>query len=202
MMAADPPVEEMEAARAPRKGKGKRSGEALYFDAELGTIIASAETTAAYFGVTQPTLSNWVNRDGCPRHKYGYYDIKAVTLHRQKMEGIGESPEEERDVEKMSMTQQKVYFETQLKSARAEAATLKTAILRGEYLKRDDVVKDLKRFAGLLKRSLQGLGRRLSREAAAHVSADEARQFNAIIGGTLDEALQQMSVDGVYRYED
>jgi hypothetical protein len=64
-------VDAMEAERASRTGKKRKGGETLYFDAELGTVIASAETPAAYFGVTQQTLSNWVNRDGCPRHKYG-----------------------------------------------------------------------------------------------------------------------------------
>lgn len=201
-MAKKTPVDGMEDDRASRGEKRRRAGEAIYFDAELGTVIASAEVTAAYFGVTQQTLSNWVNRDSCPRHKYGYYDIKEVTAHRQKMEGLGAAPDEERAVEKMTLAQQKIYYEQRYKAARAEAAELDTAVRRGDYLKRDDVVGDLKRFAGLLKRSLQGLARRLSRETASHIGADEARRFDALIGGTVDEALRQMSVEGVYRYDD
>ena len=47
----------------------------LYF--EDGTVVLCTRLTAAYFGVTTATLSNWT-RSGCPQLRRGYYDLKAV----------------------------------------------------------------------------------------------------------------------------
>ena len=40
----------------------------------------------------------------------------------------------------------KLSHETRLKEAQAEAAELKNAVAKGEYVKRDDVVSELQRF--------------------------------------------------------
>ena len=93
---------ELEASKpaAPQEKKGRRQ---LYFHPELATVIASAEIAAKYFGVTPQTLSNWV-KAGCPRHEYGYYNLKAVTEYRQRVTGQsgGPSPEDPRSLEEMS----------------------------------------------------------------------------------------------------
>ena len=195
------PVDQMEEqpSQLAEEKRGRRP--AVYFDAQLGTIIASAEVTAGYFGVTKQTLSNWV-KAGCPRHRYGYYNIKEVSEHRQKVTGAIASPEEERDVEKMSLSQQKLFWEQRYKAAQAESAEFKGDVLRGEYLRREVVVGDLKRFAVVLRRSLQGLGRKLSREIASQIGAIEARRFDQLITSTVDDALMQLSVEGVYRNDD
>ena len=52
----------------------------------------------------------------------------------------------------------------------------------------------------VLKRSLQGLGRRISRDVASQLGPVEARKFDRAIKDTVDEALEQLSVDGVYHY--
>ena len=46
----------------------------LYF--EDGTVVLCTRLTAAYFGVTAATLSNWT-RSGCPQLRRGYYDLMA-----------------------------------------------------------------------------------------------------------------------------
>lgn len=192
-----PPVE----AGIVKNMNGGSGGDKIYFDASLKTVILSTELTAEYFGVTKQTLANWAN-SGCPKHKYGYYDLKAVVDYRNKASGLGNVPDNEQDVDSLPLQQQKLFYERSLKSEQAEGARLRNAILQGEYLERDVVVSELKKFAIILKRSLLGVGKKLSREVAAQVSAGEARRFDQLITDTLNDALDQMSVDGVYKYAD
>lgn len=184
---------------APEK-KGRRT---LYFHPELATVIASAEVAAKYFGVTAQTLSNWV-KAGCPRFEYGYYDLKAVTEYRQRVTGQsgGPSPEDPRSLEEMSPQQLKVFYDQKLKAAQAEAAETRNQILSGKLLEREEVVRGLRDFAVILKRSLQGLGKKLSREASSALGPTEARRFGRLVTDTIDEALEQLALEGVYRYGD
>lgn len=71
----------MEQLEAEQSASPKRKAAPLAFDEELNTVIMSSELTAKYFGVSQQTLSNWV-RAGCPRYKYGFYDLKEVSEYR------------------------------------------------------------------------------------------------------------------------
>lgn len=185
-------------AAAPKEKKGRRT---LYFHPELSTVIASAEVTAKYFGVTAQTLSNWV-KAGCPRFEYGYYDLKAVTEYRQRVTGQGGGPiqDDPKSLEEMSPQQLKVYYDQKLKAAQAEAAETRNEILSGKLLERDEVVRGLRDFAVILKRSLQGLGKKLSREASATLGPTESRRFGRLMADTIDEALEQLALEGVYRY--
>ncbi len=193
---------ELEASKpaAPQEKKGRRQ---LYFHPELATVIASAEIAAKYFGVTPQTLSNWV-KAGCPRHEYGYYNLKAVTEYRQRVTGQsgGPSPEDPRSLEEMSPQQLKVFYDQKLKAAQAEAAETRNQILSGKLLEREEVVRGLRDFAVILKRSLQGLGKKLSREASSALGPTEARRFGRLVTDTIDEALEQLALEGVYRYGD
>lgn len=169
--------------------------EKLYFEGD--TIIACTEFAAKYFGVSAATLSNWA-KAGCPKGEYGYWDIKAVEAYRQAQLGVKAAEEAEKDPSKLSLTQQKTYYESQLKQAQLEAAELRNEIARGEYLPRKLVVDDLTNFCIILKRSLNGLGRKLSGEVSHYVDSTEARRLESLIGDTVNDALEQMSVDGVY----
>lgn len=185
-------------AAAPKEKKGRRT---LYFHPELGTVIASAEIAAKYFGVTAQTLSNWV-KAGCPRFEYGYYDLKAVTEYRQRITGQSGGPiqDDPKSLEEMSPQQLKVYYDQRLKAAQAEAAEIRNQLLSGGLLKREEVVRQLRDFAVVLKRSLQGLGKKLSQEAAVTLGPTESRRFGRLMGDTIDEALEQLALEGIYRY--
>ena len=186
--------EAAEPVTSPDKPKG---GAQMYWDDELNTVVVSATLAALYFGVTKATLSNWVNA-GCPRHKYGYYDIKAVTDYRIKAVGLDVAPESEKDLKGMSLKNQKTYFEKQLKAAQAEAAQMRAAIMRGDYIERKAAVEDLKKWGVVLKRSLLGLGRAISKEIATALSPGEARRFDQRIKVVIDDALEQLSTEGAY----
>ncbi|MEA5135695.1 MAG: hypothetical protein VB035_06105 [Candidatus Fimivivens sp.] len=186
--------EAAEPVTSPDKPKG---GAQMYWDDELNTVVVSATLAALYFGVTKATLSNWVNA-GCPRHKYGYYDIKAVSEYRIKAAGLDTAPQSEKDLKNMSLQSQKTYFEKQLKAAQAESAQFKMAVAKGEYIKREEAVNDLKRWAVSFKRSAQGLAKAISKEVAAFLSPAEARRFDKRITEVVDSALEQLSTEGVY----
>ena len=153
-----------------------------------------------YFGVTVQTVTNWA-KDGCPRVKYGYYDLRELLEYRARKEGLLDQQDSETDVDKMSIKAQKTYFEKQLRAAQAEAAQLRTGILRGDYLERGRVVSDLKRWAIVLKRSLSGLGKAISREVATTLDPAEARRFDARISEVINEVLEQLAVERCYHDE-
>ena len=101
----------------------------------------------------------------------------------------------------MGLKQKKLYQEARLKEAQAEDALLKNQLNRGELLEREAVIRELKQFAVVLKSSLQGIGKQLAQDVAAEIGADDARRFDRQITDTVNDALEQLAVEGVYRYE-
>ncbi|RNB72206.1 hypothetical protein EDM58_21925 [Brevibacillus panacihumi] len=98
----------------------------------------------------------------------------------------------------MTLAQQKLFYEAKLKEQQTEAATLKNAIAKGEYIKRDDVVAELQRFFTTLKRSMSGFSRKIAMEVAPYVEPEQVRLIEQNITDTTNAVLQQMSVRGVY----
>lgn len=203
-MARKKTVDRMDAPEALPRGEGARADlpaeNRLYWDADRRSVIVSSRVAAMYFGVTVQTVTNWA-KDGCPRVKYGYYDLRELLEYRARKEGLLDQQDSETDVDKMSIKAQKTYFEKQLRAAQAEAAQLRTGILRGDYLERGRVVSDLKRWAIVLKRSLTGLGKAISREVATALDPAEARRFDARISEVINEALEQLAVERCYHDE-
>ena len=107
---------------------------------------------------------------------------------------------EELDPEKMSLQEQTLMQEGRLKEAQAEAARMKIMVAEGDFLEREQVVNELKHFAVSLKRSLQGLGKQLSQDIATQVGPEEARRFDQLITTTVDDALEELAVEGVYQH--
>lgn len=174
----------------------KRPGrEKLYFD--NGRIIACTDYAAKFFDVTAATLANWAAA-GCPKFTYGYWDIGAVVAYQRELEGVRAAQQAERDPTGMSLSNQKLDAERQLKEANLERIRLQNDVARGEYLKRADVVANLTELLAVVKASLQGLSSELMREVARHVEPEEERKLAAQIHDTMSDALRQMSVEGVY----
>ena len=168
--------------------------EALYF--EGGSIIACTNLAAAYFGVSAQTLSNWKNA-GCPRHKYGFYDIKAVTAWRAQQEA-GKQAASLDEPELLSPAQQKTLVDAKLKEAQLEAAQLRNQIARGDYLPKSEVVQQTSQLLAALKASLHGLGRELGMLASAHIPPDAARQLEQQIAARISEMLARMASGAMF----
>ena len=124
----------MEQMEAEQSASPKRKAAPLAFDEELNTVIMSSELTAKYFGVSQQTLSNWV-RAGCPRYKYGFYDLKEVSEYRFKVAGPMKAPESERDLEGLPVQQQKLFYEQRLRRRRLRLPNTKMRSPRGNIFR-------------------------------------------------------------------
>ncbi len=175
--------------------KAEQKGD-LYF--ERGTIIACTKYAAAYFGVTAATLSNWV-KAGCPREKHGYYDIKAVTDWNAQKEGERLVEVARTDPAKMTPSQMKVHYDALLKQAQLDSTLLKNQIAGGEYLPKADIVDNLRKFFAVFRASAMGIGHELGVFVASYVDAEGARKADKLISDRIEDALSQMSIDGVYK---
>ncbi len=171
--------------------------EELYF--ENNSIIACTRVTAAYFGVSAQTLSNWKNA-GCPRYKYGFYDIKAVTAWRTQQEADKQAANSLDEPGQLSPAQQKTLVDTKLKEAQLEAAQLRNQIARGDYLPKNEVVQQLSQLLAALRASLRGLGREVGMLAGAHMPPDATRQLEQQIAARISEMLARLATGEVFQH--
>lgn len=169
----------------------------LYFDAELGSIIASTSYAAAYFGVVAATLSNW-KQSGCPRMKHGYWDIKAVTEWLSHKDGEKVAKAAQKDISLLPLGQQKTHWEAMYKREQLEAAKLRNGIACGDYILKEQAVEELSTFLKILKASVVGLGHELGQTAGQYMDADAARQLDSLIEQRVYDALEQIALVGFY----
>lgn len=176
-----------------KDSRGERGD--LYF--ENGTIIAGSSLAAAYFGVTRATLSNWA-KAGCPRYKYGCWDIRAVSEWRAVQDGQKLAETAESNPDKLPPAQQKIYYEALLKQEQLESAQLRNKIASGDYLAKSQVVEELSRYFVILKHSVNGLAHELGQMAAPYMDADGARRLEQLLSDRARDALEQLAITGVY----
>lgn len=159
-----------------------------------GALCVATSELCEVLGVHRNTIAQW-ERSGMPKKARGWYSLKDTIHWVMENRGVKKTPESE---EEMTLSQQKLFYEAKLKAEQADAATLKNAISKGEYIKREDVVSELQRFFISLKRSMLGYSRRVAMEVAPYVEPDQARMIEQSISDATTEALQQLSVRGVY----
>lgn len=172
----------------------------LYFDAELGSIVASTSCAAAYFGVVAATLSNW-KQAGCPRLKHGYWDVKAVTEWLSNKDGEKTAEAAQKDVSLLPLSQQKTHWETMYKREQLEAAKLRNGIACGDYILKEQAVEELSTFLKILRASVIGLGHELGQTAGQYMDAGAARLLDGLIEQRVYDALEQIALVGFYTEE-
>lgn len=159
------------------------------------TLCISASYAAELFGVHRNTLAQWVKL-GMPKKKSGWYPLKEcfdwVLEYRLGGEDGDEEGEPKTDAAK------KLKHEARLKEQQAEAAEFKNAVIKGQYISRDEVISELQRFFTSLKRSMSGYSRTIAMEVAPYVSPELVREIEQSISDKTNAVLQQMSVRGVY----
>jgi len=160
-----------------------------------GALCINTSGLCEVLDVHRNTLAQWT-KAGLPKRANGWYSLKEAIKWVNDNRGVkkkqGDSEEE------MTLSQQKLYYEAELKKQQSESATLKNAISKGEYIKRDDVVSELQRFFISLRRSMSGFSRKVAMEVAPYVDPDLVRMIEQNISDTTNAALQQLSVRGVY----
>lgn len=105
----------------------------------------------------------------------------------------------EEGAEELSFTLKKLKYEAELKKQKAEEAAFENAIARGEYVRKEDITTELQRFFVVLKRSMLGYSRRIATELVGFVDSVTARRIEKMITELTLDALEQLSIDGVYK---
>ncbi|MGO4540364.1 hypothetical protein [Paenibacillus sp. 2TAB19] len=157
-------------------------------------LCISTSALCDVLNIHRNTLAQWT-KAGMPKKANGWYDLKVTVNWVMENRGVKKTPEAEED---MTLSQQKLFYEAKLKEQQADAATLKNAISKGEYINREDVVSELQRFFVTLKRSLTGYSRRIAMDVAPYVEPDQVRVIEQTIADSTNDALLQLSVRGVY----
>ena len=161
-----------------------------------GKICLSTAALAEILKVDPRTIQEWGER-GCPKAARGWWPVSDVLVWRGVIGSGGLNTEE--DVEKQSWNQKKVEFEARFKEQKANEAEFKNEILRGEYLRKEDVTAELQRFFVVLKRSMLGYSRRIATDLSAYVDPITARRIEKSVTELTLDALEQISIDGVYK---
>ena len=92
----------------------------------------------------------------------------------------------------------KLKWEAELKKLKAEEAEFKNAIIKGEYISKDEITAELQRFFVVLKRSMLGYSRRIAVEVSPYVEPMIARRIEKMVQELTLDALEQISIDGIY----
>lgn len=158
-------------------------------------ICLSTSALCEVFNIDKSTLKRWGD-DGCPKSARGWWPLKEVLEWRGLVSAAGMKTE--KDVKKLTLQQQKLYYEAKYKQAQSEAAEFKNAIQRGEFIPKDEIVAELQRFFIVLKRSMLGYSRKIATELAGYTDPVTARRIEKMITELTLDALEQISIDGVY----
>lgn len=157
-------------------------------------VLVSSEMLAKIYDVTTRTVNLWT-KSGCPKRGRGVYSLKDVA----KWFRAGASGEST-DLEKLSLQQQKIYYEGQHRAALAELQQMKVMSLKGELVPSAQITADLTRFCSVLKKELLAVGREVVAEIAPEIPPERARALDKIVTDRIQDALRQMSA-GDFRYD-
>jgi len=166
---------------------------------EWGRIIngrkcVSTSDLCELLGIDKSTLTYWVN-SGCPKEEHGWWCLGDVLRWRGL---VGGGIRTEAQAEAITLREQKLKADTDLKKLAAASAAIKLGELKGKYISTEEITDTLQRFFIVLKRSLTTLGRRVSVEVAAHVDPVTARRIEKMVNEVVVDGLEQISIDGVY----
>lgn len=159
-----------------------------------GKLCVSTDELCERIGIARKTLTDWESK-GCPKAARGWWPIWDIL----KWKGlIGNGVKSEDEVENISLAVKKLKYEAEYKKQKAEEATFENAVARGEYISKEIVSGELQRFFMILKRSMLGYSRKIANEVGAYVDAITARRIEKMITELTLDALEQLSIDGVY----
>ena len=159
-------------------------------------ICLNTSAMSGILGVDRSTLIRWED-DGCPKAARGWWPLGELLRWRGLVSVDGVNTSE--DVEKMALSQQKLYYETKYKQLQSEAVEFKNAIQRGEYITKEEITSELQRFFIVLKRSMLGYSRKIATELGSYVDSLTARRIEKMITELTIDALEQISIEGVYK---
>lgn len=159
-----------------------------------GALCINTSGLCDVLNIHRNTLAQWT-KAGMPKKANGWFCLKDAIAWVMDHRGMKKKPESD---EELTLAQQKLYYEAELKKQQSESATLKNEIAKGVWIKRDDVVSELQRFFISLRRTMTGYSRKIAMEVAPFVDPEQVRIIEQTISDTTNAALLQLSVRGVY----
>lgn len=163
------------------------------FREEDGKILISSKRLYELLDISDKTLTNW-KRQGCPQHSRGWWELQQVLKWRGTIQS-GESAENKKG---QNLQFKKLEAEISYKETQAELSRIKADLAAGKYVEREFVESELSRFFLVFKKSTMALTRKLGNVIGAYADPLEARRAEQEVADTINDALEQMSVDGVY----
>lgn len=158
-----------------------------------GKVCVSTSALYEIFDVDESTLVRWAAK-GCPKVQRGWWSIKDVLDWRN----ASYKPTTEDDLDKMSLSEKKAFYEAKVKEAQSEALVLKNKLAQDNYIAKEEIVEELQRFFVVLKRSMTGFSRKIAADLSNIIDATEARRIGKLVSDTTNNVLEQLSIDGIY----
>lgn len=143
---------------------------------------------AEFLEVNERTITRWVNK-GCPREGNSY-NLKEVL----KWKGaIGNVSLNNTDLDNLSLQEQKLKYEIDLKKAQSELHDLKLKIEKQEYLSKDEVVQNLNDGFIAFKRACLNLENKIVMELGSYITDANRREIKSKIHSLVNSALNNIS---------
>lgn len=149
--------------------------------------------------ISRKTLAEWSDK-GCPKAARGWWPVWEVLIWRGILtteENLSEA--NMKGTDEYSLNLKKLKYETEYKKQKAEEAAFENEIARGEYISKNEIVMELKRFLTVLKRSMLGYSRKVASEVSPYVDNDVVRRIEKMIMELSTDALEQLSINGIYK---
>lgn len=159
---------------------------------ENGRLLIRTSRLCELLEVSDRTLTDW-KRQGLTQHSRGWWDLQHVLKWR------GEIYNADTELSKSaSLQQKKLEAEVAFKEAQSELNRIKVDIANGKYIEKEIVEAELTRFFLIFKKSVMMLPRKMIGFITGYVDPMELRKIEKDITELINDALNQMSVDGVY----
>lgn len=157
-----------------------------------GKVLISTRELWQLLETSDRTLTDW-KRQGLKQHSRGWWDLQIVLKWRGEI--ISGDSEANKSV---NLQQKKLEAEVAFKETQTELSRLKVDIAEGKYIETEIVEAELTRFFLIFKKSAMILPRKLIGFMTGYMEPMELRKVETEMNKLVNEALEQMSVDGVY----
>ena len=158
-------------------------------ETEDGRILVSTATLADIMHVSTNTVGTW-ERQGCPKEKRGWYDIKAVVGWRGREIGV------QGGADGLSA---KLEADTKLKQAKAQMAELELKQKSGKLIPLPLVEQVIDEKFASLRISMLSIGDLIMAEMYSQYP-ELAQQARRVIDGHIRKALETIADTGEFRY--
>lgn len=177
-----------EAPKAPKKHERPKNNKRVE-ETEDGRLLVSTSTLADIMHVSTNTIGTW-ERQGCPKEKRGWYDIKAVIGWRGRLIGVQGG---------IDGHAKKLTADTRLKEAKAEIAEMELRQKNAELIPVALVEQVVGEKFADLRTSMLSIGDLIMSEMYSQYP-ELAQQARRVIDEHIRKALETIANTGEFRY--